>query len=201
MVQFKDIFAGDRPCPYPERAAVTAQVCFWELLPGVIATTTLRLSTFHHSLLPFLQLPLVPPRFLHSVDCGNFLCPCTSSAAPNILGSSLMKWDPLLWPLQLCVRAGGKHNDLENVGRTARHHTLFEMLGNFSFGAHSRQQVMELAWRFLTQQVQIPAGGGRPSSNPLPLRCLVLLPHHELYAPLTHGGGGTRIAAMHGWVG
>lgn len=56
---------------------------------------------------------------------------------------------------QKCVRAGGKHNDLENVGRTARHHTLFEMLGNFSFGDYFKTQAIELAWRFVTQEMQL----------------------------------------------
>jgi len=65
--------------------------------------------------------------------------------------------NPRATSCQTCVRAGGKHNDLENVGHTARHHTFFEMLGNFSFGDYFKEDAIAYAWEFVTEVLELPA--------------------------------------------
>ncbi|MGJ0352573.1 alanine--tRNA ligase [Aliarcobacter cryaerophilus] len=71
-------------------------------------------------------------------------------------GSIPVPKNPRATSCQLCVRAGGKHNDLENVGYTARHHTLFEMLGNFSFGDYFKEEAIAYAWEFITKNIALP---------------------------------------------
>lgn len=64
--------------------------------------------------------------------------------------------NPRATSCQTCLRAGGKHNDLENVGHTARHHTFFEMLGNFSFGDYFKEEVIDYSWEFITEVLELP---------------------------------------------
>src|SRR3978361_376605 len=68
----------------------------------------------------------------------------------NIFTGAEQPFAPRAPSSQKCVRAGGKHNDLDNVGYTARHHTFFEMLGNFSFGDYFKERAIELAWKLVS---------------------------------------------------
>ena len=76
---------------------------------------------------------------------------------PVFLGSEIRPYTRAT-TAQKCVRAGGKHNDLENVGYTSRHHTFFEMLGNFSFGDYFKEGAIEYAWDILTNVYKLDAG-------------------------------------------
>ena len=103
----------------------------------------------------------------HTIVAGSSLVPADdptllfTNAGMNqfknvFLGRERLKYTRAV-TAQRCVRAGGKHNDLENVGYTARHHTLFEMLGNFSFGDYFKREAIKYAWEFLTVEMGLPA--------------------------------------------
>src|ERR1700744_6349488 len=103
-----------------------------------------------HSVMP--SAPLVPqsdPTLLF-VNAG-------MAPFKNVFTGAEARPAPRAATSQKCVRAGGKHNDLDNVGYTARHHTFFEMLGNFSFGDYFKDRAIELAWNLITKEWQVPA--------------------------------------------
>ncbi|OMH84150.1 Alanine-tRNA ligase [Zancudomyces culisetae] len=106
-----------------------------------------------HNHTPFPSAPLVPendPSLLFTnagmVQFKNWFLDPKSVAPAN----------KRVTTIQQCIRAGGKHNDLDEVGKTPRHQTYFEMLGNFSFGAYGKDTAIKLAWSFLTEELQIP---------------------------------------------
>jgi len=102
-----------------------------------------------HKLLPSSSLvPIDDPTLLFTnAGMNQFKDEFTGKANPD---------DKRVVTIQKCVRAGGKHNDLENVGFTARHHTFFEMMGNFSFGDYFKEEAIKMAWEFLTIELKLP---------------------------------------------
>ena len=103
----------------------------------------------HHTVLPSIGLTLDNDPSLLFVNAGmnqfkNVFLGLTPPVSKNIV------------TIQKCFRVGGKHNDLEEVGSTPLHHTFFEMMGNFSFGGYFKEQAIQMAWEFLTQELKIP---------------------------------------------
>ena len=110
------------------------------------------LDYFHehrHEIVP--SSSLIPVMILHSYSPMRAWC----NSKMFFLGKETRPYKRAT-SSQRCVRAGGKHNDLERVGYTARHHTFFEMLGNFSFGDYFKRDAIQFAWEFLTEKLQLP---------------------------------------------
>ena len=108
-------------------------------------------STFQHTIVPSSSLiPAQDPTLLFANAGMNQFKDC-------FLGKEERSYRRAV-SIQKCIRAGGKHNDLENVGFTKRHLTFFEMMGNFSFGDYFKSEAISFAWNFLTKEIGLDSG-------------------------------------------
>ncbi|PVU94730.1 hypothetical protein BB561_002300 [Smittium simulii] len=143
---------------------------FSNRLPAIFSRTIVNLSTneLRQTFLKYFEkndhLRLPHSSLVPKDDKSIFFTNAGKSFSINIT-SFLCSFSPhkQVTTIQPCIRTGGKHNDLDNVGKTPRHHTLFEMLGNFSFSSYDKSKAIHLAWNFLTDELQIPANRLRVS--------------------------------------